>query len=103
MPHSRKMDRDVAFWAKAGSRSQERLDTLRVCAWRGMLGSSEQPGAGGQMPCPSQDRKGGLVRGMYPGLCAAGAGGAPERALVRGPTGAAVNEEVGTPGSAVRR
>lgn len=45
--HSRKMDRDATLWVKAGSRSQERLGTRWVCAWCGMLGSSELSGAGG--------------------------------------------------------
>lgn len=47
--------------------------------------------------CP-RTAKGGPVRGASPELCAAGT---PEKALVRGATGAAVNEEVGSPSSAV--
>lgn len=47
--------------------------------------------------CP-RTAKGGPVRGASPELCA---DGTPEKALVRGARGAAVNEEVGSPSSAV--
>lgn len=58
----------------SGSRSRERLEPLQVRGRRGTLGSVEQPGAG---------------RALEP-------------ALIRGATGAAVNEKVGAPGSAAR-
>ena len=95
MPHSKKVQKLVPE-AKKGWKC------FGFVAGMGCLAAVSSQGLEGRCCARPRTVKGGPLMGVYQGVCATGAGRALEQALVRGATGAAVNEEVRAPSSAAR-